>query len=797
MFKIFLKLAFRTLKRQQVYAFISILGLGTGTAVLLLIAMYIDDELKYDKHHANYSNIYRLVYIYNKDGLGEESAVSPFMLGPTIESQYPDIVESSVRLFNFQLNTQLVEGPKAKKYESGFYYTDQSVFEVFTIPLITKVSETPLNSPYQVVISEKAAMEYFGTTDVLLQKITVEEGLELVITGVFQSFPPQSHFQADFLASLSSTKLQDNNNWLWNACWTYLKIKDPARLHELQSNFPNIVSTYFVGAEKEYISLRLQPLSRIHLYSKLTYELQRNSNINHLYVLGGIGIAVFLIAFINFLNLTTTSSTRRAREIGIKKINGATRTQIVIQFLVEGIIFSMLALLLALVLIEISLPFFNAYTQKHINIFSFFQLHIFFTAIGMMFLSGILGSLYPVLYISALNPHHILKGLYLKNTVSLRLTRVLVFTQFMLSIVLLIMALFNLKQILYVQNADLGFNHDKIVVLPIYNTPILDEYDDFRDELKKSKNIANSTAMREIIGVSHNTAKFTPYGFAAGKAQYYPDMMVWYGFHETFDIKLLAGRVFDENNKSDLTDAVIINRELAQHLGYTDFEAILGKTFHSFDGNERIIGVTENININSLHSKVGPFVMHMGGGKLSFNAKYMGIKLIDGYELEGLKDLKKAWNKFVPERPFTYSFLEDELMKLYLPEKVISGLSMIFTMLALLIASMGILGLTSFLTELRTREIAIRKVLGGTLVDILQLYAKEFTRLVLLANLLAYPISYLSVTAWFDIYAYRTSIDILSFVVSSLVATGFIFGAIVYQSYKAMQMNTLTAIKYE
>jgi len=797
MFKIFFKLAFRTLKRQQVYAIISILGLATGSAVLLLIAMYIDDELKYDKHHANYSNIYRLVYIYNKDGLGEESAVSPFMLGPTIESQFPEVVESSVRLFNFQLNTQLVAGPKQKKYETGFYYTDQSVFDVFTIPFISKASDAPLNSPYQVVISEKAALEYFGTTEVLLKTITVEEGLELIITGVFENFPHQSHFHADFLASLSSTKLQDNSNWLWNACWTYLKVKDVSKLQDLQSNFPNIVNTYFYGAEKEHISLRLQPLSKIHLQSKLTYELQRNSNINHLFVLGGIGVSVFLIAFINFLNLTTTSSTRRAREIGIKKINGANRTHIVIQFLVEGVLFSLMGLVISLVAIELFLPTFNMYTHKHISILSFFQPHIFFAAIGLLIASGILGSLYPVLYISALNPHHILKGYYLKNTVSLRLTKVLVFTQFTLSIVLLIMALFNLKQIMFVQNADLGFNHDKVIILPIYNTPVLDEYVDFTNELRKSPNIQNLTAMREIIGVSHNTAKFTPYGFAAGKAQYYPDLMVWYGFHETFDIKLLAGRPFDEKNKSDLTDAVIINKELAQHLGYTDFEAILGKTFHSFDGNERIIGVTENININSLHSKVGPFVMHMGGGKLSFNAKYMAIKLTEGAELEGLKDINKAWTKFVPDRPFTYTLLEDELMKLYLPEKVISSLSMIFTVLALMIASMGILGLTSFLTELRTREIAIRKVLGGTLVDILQLYAKEFSRLVILANLLAYPISYISVNAWFDIYAYRTNIDILSFIVSSLVATGFIFGAIVYQSYKAMQMNTLTAIKYE
>ncbi|MCF8228788.1 MAG: ABC transporter permease [Bacteroidales bacterium] len=803
MWKIYIKSAFRNIIKQKFYTFINITGLSIGIACFILIGLYITDELSYDKYHEKAGRIYRVVNVYDFNGVGENSASAPFPVAFTMKEEYPGMIENVVRVFNFQAPRSLVVYKEHKFNERNFFFADSTFFEVFDHEFVEGDPETALNEINSVVITEKAARKYFGEEEPLGKILRFESALNLKVTGVIKDVPVQSHFNFDFIASMASVRNMYGGSlprtWVWNPCWTYLVLKKKADPEKLEAAFPDFVNKFFYDAEKENISLYLQPLTDIHLKSKLDYEIEPNNSISNIYILAAIGIFMLLIAGINFMNLATATSSGRSREIGIKKVVGAYRGQIIRQFFGESILLTFFAMVLALLIVELILPAFNTFTGKEISLSVLLQPAYIAALILLVLISGIFSGFYPAVYLSSFRPVSVLKGKISKGAKSGLGRKVLVVLQFAISIALIIATFVAFDQIRYMRSADLGFNKEHVIIVPINRTAVAGQYPAFKREIENNANIISATTVDDIFGSAHNTHEFRPEGFPEDKWNFYPALVVAYDFVKTFGIKIIAGRDYNEANKTDPVKGILINEAMVRHMGWENPEASLGKKFKSLQGDERVIGVTNNFNATSLHEAAGPFVLNMKEtpGAIMFFTKYLCVRYIPGNEKEVISFLASRWNEYEKERPFEYSFLGDELSKLYKDEENLGRLSVIFTFLIIFIAALGLFGLASFMAEQRTKEIGIRKVLGAGVGSIIRIISAEFIKLVIVATIIAWPISYLLMDTWLQDFAYRTSINYLFFIYAALIALAIAMMITSARAYFASQTNPVDTLKYE
>jgi len=799
MFKNYILIAFRNILKQKVYTLVNMLGLAIGIAIFVLISLFITNELKYDKHHSKWQRIYRVVNIVERDGVGEESSSCPFPLAPALLAEHPDKIEAAVRFFNLQTPTKLIEYNAIKYNEPYFFFTDSSFFDVFDIELIEGNAKEALNDVSKTIISESTAKRYFGNQPALGEIITLEGGIPLIITGVFRDVPSTSHFKYEFLTSIVTLKSFFGGiprNWIWNPCWTYILLKDNKFESALANSFPRFIDKNMTDDLKAHIQFYLQPLADIHLYSQLDYEIESNSNILFLYILGMIAVSVLIIAIMNFINLSTAASSKRFKEIGIRKITGSTRNQLIIQFLSESLLMSFIALFFALIIVELLLPGFNYATDRNLAFSALISIQSILYLLLLGIVTGFLAGLYPAFYLSSFQPIQVLKGIRKRGISGGRGRKVLVVVQFSISIVLIIVTFINYKQLNFLYNADLGFKKNDIIILPVSNNPLLSDYEGFKEDLLKMPEIEYVTGMFDILGVSHNTRNFTPIGFPQDRAQFYPEMIIEYDFLETFEIKTVAGRGFDSHKEADRKEAVMINEAMVRHLGLTNNNDALGKTMYSINGNEKVIGVINNFNVNSLHSKVSPFVLHMLSNDSHF-LKYLAIRIKNGTDEQALKYIQKVWRDYSPERPFEYKYLSDEINNLYKGEAMLSKLIVLLTALAIFIATIGVLGLVSFLTEQRTHEIGIRKALGAGITDIVIWLSSEFIRLIIIANVLAWPVAYIISYYWLQSFAYTTTISIWFFPVAGLMALFISQIMVVLQTWRAALTSPAVALQYE
>ena len=799
----YLKITFRNIYKRKFYAFINILGLAIGIAGFLIISLYITDELSYDRYHSKADQIYRLVNVYDFEGVGENSVSSPFPVAFAMKNDYPDMIENVVRVFNFQAPRSFVEYEENRFNERRFFFADSTFFEIFDYQFVAGNPSTALNEQFSVVVTESTAKRYFGSEDPIGKLIKFEKQLNLKVSGVIKDVPMQSHFQFDFIASLSSTKRSFGGayprTWVWNPCWTYLQLHEKTNPDDLESTFPDFIEKYFYDAEKDNVSLYLQPLTDIHLKSHLDYEIEPNNSIISIYILSVLAIFILIIAIINYMNLSTATSSTRAKEIGIKKVTGAYRWQLFFQFIGESIIISFISLIVALIFIEFFLPSFNDFTGKSILILRLFSPGNIILLIGIGLFTGLISGIYPAVYLSGFNPISILKGSLRHGTKSGLPRKILVVVQFTISIVFLISTSLIHDQLKYMRNADLGFNKDNIIVLPINRTPIASIYKSFKGELIQNPNIVSVTVMDDLFGSAHNTHEFRPEGLPKDQWQFYPALVVKYDFLKTFDIKILVGRDYMEENKTDPVKGILINEAMVQHMGWDSNEAALGKKFSSLGGEERVIGVFNNFNVTSLHEKSGPFVINMKEDpRVSmFFMKYMAVRVVPGSEKEVISFLETQWEKTDKERPFEYSILSDNLAEMYKGEDNLSGLSKLFTGIIIIIALMGLLGLTSFLVEQKTKEIGIRKVMGASAMDIIKSISKEFIWLILISSFLAWIVAYLVMTDWLNRFAYQVSINWLIFIEAALFALVLAMAITSFRAFMASRANPVETLNYE
>lgn len=799
----YIKSAFRNLARIRIHSLINVIGLAIGLLCFIIIMLYIYDERSYDRYHEKSDRIYRITSTTDFEGVAERSSSCPSPLGPTIAAEYPQLIANMTRVFSDWSSEFFIEYENHGYREKRFFFVDSTFTGIFDVRFLRGNPADALSAPFTALITESTAKRYFGDKDPIGKIIKLEGKTNITITGLIGDTPPHSHFKYDFLVSMSTLRMLWGGTmpptWVYNPFWTYIVVKEGASIAELEKQLPGFTEKYFYDAEKDHITLGVQPLTDIHLRSALDYEIEPNGNISHVQILTAVAFFILLIACINYINLSTAFATRRSRETAIRKVSGATKNQLVIQYLGESLLITLISMLIALALIELILPVFNSFSGKEMTSGSLYSLEFGIRMLVLWLSTGIFSGIYPAFYQSGFQPVKVLKGTNNHSSGSLFGRKVLVVLQFSLSIMLITASMMAYDQLSFMRNTELGFQKENIIILPVTRSPIVKQYESFKAELLQKPGIAGVTAVDYTVGVDYNNHEFRPEGFPDKKWQFYPALVIRDDFVETFEIEIVAGRDYHKNSKTEAMESILINEAMVKHLGWKSNEEALGKKFNSRIGNEKVVGVFKNFNASSLHAKAGPLVLNLKEDPREVNAftNFMAIKIDPAKQQQAIDGIRNAWDEFAPGRPFEYRFLRNELDKLYSGEEYLGKASAILSVLTMLVAALGLFGLVSFMAAQRTREIGIRKVLGADALQMIKLLTSGYLILVSISILIAWPCAYFAIDYWFGLFAYHTEFKWQFFLISGLVSLLLTLLITGFMAYKASGQNPAKTLKYE
>lgn len=802
MLKNYLVVAIRNLFRKRMYAIINVSGLAIGLACCILILRYIQDETNYDTYHDKGERIYRVITEYKQDGEFIGSPIGSYRLGPTLDAQFPQL-EHVIRFGDVG---GMVEYGEKSFRENQMALVDEQVFDVFSFQLLEGDPATALKDPFTAVVSNTVAEKYFGTENPIGKVLHVNDSYDLKITGVMEEMPRQSHFHFNILISMSTgaTIYPDIvlNNWGEGSQYTYFLAKNEEEAKAVEAKFADFIETNMGEGYSDFVRMYLQPLTDIHLHSHLRGELEPNGDIQYVYIFGLIALIILVIACINYMNLATARSSTRMREIGMRKVVGAKRMQLILQFLGESVLVSFLAMALAVILAELFLPIFNNLASKEIEIQYFTDSSFLLTLLGVAIFVGIIAGSYPALYLSRFQPVSILKN-QIQHTGggTIWLRKGLVVFQFTLSIFLIIGTVTIFNQLDFLRNKKLGINRDHVVIMPIQVDSLSRDFPVLKTELERHPNVQSVSAsnkrltrrLSSILGYKIEGVDKENTGIRT--------VTVDHDFFKTLEVEMVAGRDFSRDFSTDATEAFILNEEAIQSLGLTA-ETALGNSASTQtlnannaweDKKGKIIGVVKDFHFESLGSTITPVVFHVSDVWLH----WMTIR-IQGQQIpETMAFLQTTNQRFAPDQPFTYSFLEDDIYALYIEEERFLQVFSIFAMIAIFIACLGILGLASYTAEQRTKEIGIRKVLGASVLNIAQLMTKEFLVLIGIAALIGCPLGWYFMSEWLIEFPYHIELSIGIFIQAVLAAFLIALLAVSYQAAKAALSNPVRAIKYE
>lgn len=803
MFWNYLKVTYRSFLRQKVYSLINITGLAIGLACFILIFLYIRDEMSYDRFHSKSDRTYRVIEHFESEGIGEHSASQPFPTGPTLVNDFGRQIVHQVRLFNFQSpSLALAYREKDKAFnESRIFFADSTFFDVFDFELKTGDKQTALDEPNSILLTEEMARKYFDDEDPMGKVLEFQGNQHLQVTGILANAPRNAHFQFDFIGSFSTLKQSFGGNyprtWYWNPCWTYVVLAEGVGKEEMEAFFPDFVQKYFPKFVVDDITLELQPLEDIHLHSRLDYEIQANSTAENLKIFGLVAIFVLLIAAINFINLSTARASKRAKEVGVRKSLGSEKRQLVRQFVFESVLLTFFAVIIALVFVWLAIPAFNELTEKSISIASLVNPMDVGGLLGLTLLVGVLSGFYPAFVLSSFNTVLVLKNAYQKVS-GFNFRRVLVTIQFAISIMLIIGTIVAVSQLQLLQNDDLGFDKEHVMMIPVIRSPMGQHYESFKNAALQSTVIRSVTAVEEIVGSKHQVNNYQFEGMDQSKP--FPHFHVRHDFSETMELKMVAGRDFSYEVQTDDSLALIVNETLVRSMQWGTPEEALNKRYY-FGGEllGKVIGVVKDYNFVSKHHPIAPLVITLNTFPGAFNLfiKYVAVK-VDGNNTEqAIADLEAAWRGVMPTRPFDYFFLDDRLNDSYKAERKLSTVTLIFSGLAIVVACLGLFGLATYSVEQRKKEIGVRKVLGISSMQILMLLSREFVLLIGVAFVVAIPLAYLLLDAWLNGFAFRVSIAAWPFILSGVVVFVVAMLTIGFHAYRATLINPSDTLKYE
>jgi putative ABC transport system permease protein len=801
MLKNYLKIAVRNLLKHKAYSFINIAGLALGMTCCLLILLYVQHELSYDRFHRQADRIYRIFW-----QSGNPQTRTPHPMAQAMARDFAEI-ESAVSLSPIWgpglTRPQFSVRYGDKRFEEREVFSaDSTFFEVFSFRLIKGDPRTALRSPASLVITERMAEKYFGEEEPMGKVLTVNNSVDLKVTGVMENVPAHSHFHFDFLISYVLLKMRETGSYYeWEdfGHYNYVKLAPNADPEMLEAKIPEWFLSYNDWPADDVeelkdgrVAFRLQPITDIHLHSHLKWELEPNSDVAYVWLFSAIAIFVLLIACISFMNLSTARSATRAREVGVRKVLGAFRTQLLGQFLGESILLSVMALLLTLAAVELLLPFFNSLSGRNLAVDYRNGGRLILGMCGMALLVGIISGSYPAFFLFALQPVKTLKDAMRFGASSARFRQILVVSQFAISIALIASTFIVAAQLEFLKNKNLGFDKAQVVVVPIKSDAMRRNDEAVKAELLRTPSVVGVTAVSNVPGGRFNQNEI--YWQAAENEQDVSQVRVDYDFFKTLGIEMAQGRSFSRAMATDSAAAFILN-ETAVRL--YDWDTAVGKEITWLDDDDTrrglIIGVAKDFHFQSLHRSIEPLIFHV----LPEGFNYFLIKM-DSHDLPNtLAEVEKKWKAFEPDRAFEYSFLDEDFAALYNAEESMQGVVGNFSLLAILIACLGLFGLASFTMQQRTKEIGVRKVLGASVTSIVGLLLKEFVKLIVMAMLIASPIAYYTMSRWLHDFAYRIEIGVLTFALAGGLALAIALLTVSAQAIKTALANPVEVLRYE
>jgi putative ABC transport system permease protein len=807
MIRNYLKSALRNITRNKFYSVLNILGLSIGLISTIFILLYIQDELSFDKYNKNYKRIYRLESDFRISEKHDKFAVTSVPIAPAMKIEYPEIEQYARIVDN---GNMFIRYKNKEFYEKKIYSADSSYFKVFTCEFLKGSPDNALTEPNTMVVTESFAKKYFGEANPLGEVLRDGDNMNYKITAVIKDLPGNTHLTYDALTSMATIAKvygKDQFNSLkpeafWNVgIYSYILLKPNADIKNIHAKFPAFNKKYMEPLGKQInadFKLITTNLADIHLSTKnLEGDLPRGS-MSYVYIFSFVALFILLIASINYMNMATSRSANRAKEVGIRKVLGAFRAQLSRQFLSESVLLAFISLIISLAFIQLLLPLFNELSDKHLTFGVFSNPFIFIGIIAITLVVGLISGSYPAFYLSSFMPARVLKGKIDSGRNSGYLRKTLVVFQFVISIMMIIGTLTVSRQLRYMKTKDLGFDKGNIVVAEIQDTVFVKKIPAFREELLQNPAIEAVSASTGVPGKIRSIQVMRVENGSKMQELALNNFQIDYDYIPLMKMKLVKGRNFDKNMGTDLKEGVIINETAAKKLGWGD--NALGKKIQygieldgTADRNTKVIGVVKDFNYASLHNKIEPIVMFL----TKRPGFALNIRIKPENKPAALDFIKSVWGKYGVKNPFEYYFLDQNFDESYQAEAKLNKIFTVFSVISIFIALLGLLGLASFTAERRTKEIGIRKVLGSSLMEIANMFYKEFTLLIVVAFIIGTPIAFYALGLWLQQFAYHVNQTWFIFFLSDMLAWIVAMATISFHSIKAASENPVTAIKYE
>lgn len=800
MLKNYFLIAWRNLWKNKVFSTINILGLSAGLACCILITLFIQQELSFDKFNAKANNIYRITSDMEAAGSKTSLAVTPAPWAPLMKKDFPGIKEY-VRLLKDE--KVLIGRPGEQHYyETDLLFADSTLFNVFSIGLQTGDLHRALERPNSIVLTEETARKYFGNLDPIGKTLEVNSfgrNLTVEVTGIANNVPATSHFRFNSIVSMQT--LGDLSSlWSFHMFQSYLLLNEQVSPAEIEKKFPGFVAKYIVNNPQAdgKNDIHLQPLTSIHLHSHLMGEIGTNSNSTYVYVFAGVALFILLIACFNFTNLSTARSLTRAKEVGLRKVVGAVKKQLFTQFLSESSLFALIALLIATIVAKLALPFFNQLSGRELQLNLQHNGVLLAVLLLLVVIVGLLAGLYPAAVLSAFKPIEVLKGKFMRSGRGVSLRKILVTLQFAVSIVLIASTFLVRQQLNFMQNTELGFNKENVMILTLPRDTDSAKLETFKASLLNQKDIrsiaASSTVPSDKVPVNQVNDGGTDLSKALSMQMLFTDA----DFVRTLNMQMVAGRDFNKNMSTDKTAGFLINEEAVKKFGWKTPQNAIGKTVQWVQPNAvlksgTVIGVVKDFHITPLKSSVQPLVMHQFPQRF----QYLYVRFNQRRAENVLSSVQKDFAAFYPKQSLEYSFLDETLNKLYSSEKKLGMIFSLFSLLAIFIACLGVLGLSLYSIQQRLKEIGIRKVLGASVFRITVELMKEFAKPVLFAALIATPLAWWAMNKWLEDFAYRITINWTVFLLTTLIVVLVAVLTMGIQSVKAALSNPVKSLRTE
>lgn len=807
MYKNYIKIAWRNLIKKKAYSTINIFGLGLGMACCFLIFTHVHHELSYDTYHDKGDRIYRVTHGRTTAGDSEEPGkANPFWVwgnapvGPAIADYFPEID----KIVQFSGRSDILLSTEDKVYqEDGVFFMDSTVFDVFSWQLLKGNPKTALTAPFSIVLTETAARKYFGDEDALGKTLKGSEAAgrgdagDYTVTGVMADVPSNSHFRFNALLSMSTFKKSRPDvfdNWGYVDFYTYFLVNEQFNETNFKSKIPDFIAKNLREPDSRY-TIAIEPLKDTYLRTDAQRQPGETGSLSNIYVFSAIGLFILVIAMINFMNLSTARSMERGKEVGIRKSIGADRKSLIFQFLGESFIIVLLSSIMAVILIYAAIPYMTDFTGKEFSIQPLLNTQNLLIVIGVIIGISLLAGFYPAFVLSSFKPVMVLKGMLKSNTRGVDLRKALVIFQFSLSIALIAGTLIVYNQMNYLLDKDLGFDKEQMLVLDYnYDGAVNAKSEALKIEMERNPAVLSAAFSRSVPG-SYFPNAGTEIQTADGEMTRFvqPIFQVGLDFIPHYGLEMAAGRYYSREHPSDSSSALVINEATARQYGYTNPADVIGKKFSQWGREGEVIGVVKDFNYISLHRSIEPLTLPFE----PYASRYLSLKIKSENIDQTIQEVGEVWSQLAPHRPFLYSFLNDDFNRQYQSDFIFRKLFTVFSCLAIFIACLGLLGLATYTTELRTKEIGIRKVLGANVNNIIALLSKDFVMLVLVSMLIATPLAWYAMSQWLQAFAYRMEIQVWIFALAGFMALAIAVLTISYQSIKSALINPVTSLRSE